>query len=448
MKLFVLIMFILTYVLIIALPKYKPAITGVTAVVCSVGCILFANMPWHEPFLNAINYNVVMMLVGIMITVGLFSESNMPNKLADKIISKIPNAMWILVLLSVLSGVISAFVDNVATVLMLAPIGLAVAKKVNISPIPVLISIAVSSNLQGAATLVGDTTSVMLAGELGMSFMDFFVMNGKASIFWAVELGMVITIPVLIIIFRKQNRKFEYISEPVNVTTIFPTIMLILNIGLLVVCSFVKLPEGFVADHINGLVCMFFGIVCLIYHVATAKKIETVSANGEQAFISGKKKAWKEVFNTIDYTTVLFLVFLFVIIHAVERVGIIADISSFFGTIGESNIFLLYTLIVFGSVFISAFIDNIPYVATMLPVIAGLGVSAEIQILLGFGLLCGATLGGNITPVGASANVVAIGMLNKEGYKVKSSDFFKIGIPFTLAAVLSGYVFIWLVWGI
>ena len=101
----------------------------------------------------------------------------------------------------------------------------------------------------------------------------------------------------------------------------------------------------------------------------------------------------------------------------------------------------------FGSVLISAFIDNIPYVATMLPVIMALSVPSQIQTLLCFGLLTGATLGGNITPVGASANVVAIGMLNREGYKVKNKDFFKIGIPFTLSAVLSSYILVWLVWG-
>ncbi len=452
MKIFILIMFILTYVGIITFPKYKPHITGVCALICAVSCAIAGKMLWHEAFSSAINYNVVMMLVGIMITVGLFSESGMPNKLADKIISKIPNAMWILVLLSVLSGIISAFVDNVATVLMLAPIGLAVAKKVNVSPIPVLISIAVSSNLQGAATLVGDTTSVMLAGELGMSFMDFFFMDGKISIFWAVELGLLLTVPVLIFIFRKNNQKVQIESEPVQVTTIFPTIMLILNIACLVACSFVKIPEGFVSEHINGLVCMLFGVICFIYHIVTAKKqaVEKTLEDGTVSteFISTKKQAVKTVFSTIDYPTVLFLVFLFIIIRAVDRVGIIADISSFFGAIGDKNIFLLYTLIVFGSVLISAFIDNIPYVATMLPVIAGLGLTGNLQTLLCFGLLCGATLGGNITPVGASANVVAIGMLGKEGYKVKSSDFFKIGIPFTMVAVLGGYLLLWLVWGI
>lgn len=452
MQIFILILFVLTYVGIIAVPKYKPHITGVAALICAVSCAISGDMLWHEAFSNAINYNVVMMLVGIMITVGLFSESAMPNRLADKIISKVPNAMWILVLLSVLSGIISAFVDNVATVLMLAPIGLAVARKTNVSPIPVLISISVSSNLQGAATLVGDTTSVMLAGELDMSFMDFFFIDGKWSIFWAVELGMIFTIPVLIFIFRKSNGKFKIEPEEIKVTTYFPTYMLILNIACLVACSFIAIPEGFFADHINGLVCMFFGIVCLIHHIATAKnqKVEKVGQDGTITtdFIGGKKEAVKTIIGTIDFPTVLFLIFLFVIIRAVESVGIIAAISEFFKSIGSKNIFLLYTLIVFGSVLISAFIDNIPYVATMLPVIAGLGLGGDIQTLLCFGLLCGATLGGNITPVGASANVVAIGMLNKEGYKVKSSDFFKIGIPFTMVAVLAGYLFIWLVWGI
>lgn len=436
---FVLTMFVLMYVAIIAIPKFKPHITGITALVVTVACVISGHMIWHEPFSSAINYNVVMMLVGIMITVGLFSKSGMPNKLSEKIISKVPNALWIFVLLAILSGFISAFVDNVATVLMLAPIGIAIGKKVGVSPIPVLISIAVSSNLQGAATLVGDTTSVMLGGFANMSFMEFFILDGRLSIFWAVEFGAILTIPVLIFIFRKHNNKFEYIGEKVQVTTLFPTLMLLLNIICLVLCSFINIPKGFVADHINGIVCMFFGIACLLHHLLTANKGE-------------KRQAMKNILETIDFPTVLFLIFLFVIINAVQAVGIINAIASIFVQVGNKNIFLLYTLIVFASVLISAFIDNIPYVATMLPVIQGLvaglaTATPTTPYLLYFGLLCGATLGGNITPVGASANVVAIGMLNKEGYKVKPSDFFKIGIPFTLVAVLGGYALTWLVWG-
>jgi len=228
--------------------------------------------------------------------------------------------------------------------------------------------------------------------------------------------------------------------------------MLILNILCLMACSFIPFPEGFVSSHINGLVCLGFGIICLIYHIATAKRVQNGNDYGNTEFIGGKRQAVKTVIGTIDFPTVLFLIFLFIIIRAVESVGIINDISEMFVKVGSKNIFLLYTLIVFASVLISAFIDNIPYVATMLPVIqglvAGLNAPSSTAYLLYFGLLCGATLGGNITPVGASANVVAIGMLNKEGYKVKSSDFFKIGIPFTLVAVLGGYILTWLVWGL
>ena len=127
--------------------------------------------------------------------------------------------------------------------------------------------------------------------------------------------------------------------------------------------------------------------------------------------------------------------------------GIIDQIAQLFVRLGGSSKFIMYTLITFGSVLFSAFIDNIPYVATMLPVVQGISsIMGWDPTVLYFGLLCGATLGGNLTPIGASANIVTIGMLRKEGYEVKTSDFLRIGVPFTLVAVLSGYLFCWLVW--
>ena len=369
------------------------------------------------------------MLAGIMFTVYFFAESNMPNKLADKMMSKMPSALIAIVLLCVVSGFVSAFLDNVATVLMLAPIGLAICKKLNVSPVPVIISIAVSSNLQGAATLVGDTTSVMLAGQMGISFLDFFFMDGKFSIFWAVEIGMLLTIPGLMLLFWKHNKKLEYESENIKVKTIVPSILLILTLVLLIVSSFIEKKPAIT----NGLICMGVGLVALIFDA-----------------IKYKSNVLKTTVKAIDFESIAFLALLFIIIQGVDKVGIIQDISNLFGSIGSKNIFLLYTIIVFGSVIVSAFIDNIPYVATMLPVIAGLlpVVGAQYGHALYFGLLCGATLGGNLTPFGASANIVGMGILRKEGHTVKVGDFFKIGIPFTLVAVLGGYGFIWLVWGL
>ncbi|MBR6424584.1 MAG: arsenic transporter, partial [Oscillospiraceae bacterium] len=138
---------------------------------------------------------------------------------------------------------------------------------------------------------------------------------------------------------------------------------------------------------------------------------------------------------------------LFVVVASITEAGIIDLVAGWFAKIGGGSYFGLYTLIVFASVVISAFVDNIPYVAAMLPVVQSIALKLGIDpICLYFGLLTGATLGGNITPFGASANVAGIGILRKEGYTVKNSDFFRIGLPFTFTAVLIGYAFIWLVW--
>jgi len=323
--------------------------------------------------------------------------------------------------------VISAFVDNVATVLMIAPIGLAIAKKLKISPVPLLISIAVSSNLQGAATLVGDTTSIMLGGYADMNFLEFFWMDGKAGIFFAVELGALATVPVIMYLFRKDKDAVDAVVET-KVEDYFPTLLLTLNILLLIVASFIPNTPKL----INGYICVGLFLVGVVR--------ELILRRGESV---------KLAFSEIDYATVGLLAGLFVVIAGITEAGIVNDISSFFVRVGGDNLFLLYTLIVWASVLISAFIDNIPYVATMLPIVSGIatsiGVPAEV---LYFGLLTGATLGGNLSPIGASANIAAIGILRKEGHEVKNRDFFRIGLPFTLCAVMTGYLFIWFVWGI
>ena len=150
---------------------------------------------------------------------------------------------------------------------------------------------------------------------------------------------------------------------------------------------------------------------------------------------------------SVDLQTIILLASLFIVIAGIRNVGIIDDVANGIADVGGNNLFLLYSIIVWGSVAISAFIDNIPYVATMLPVIQGVAAAMNMEpYLLYFGLLSGATLGGNLTPVGASANITAIGILFKDGHDVSMKEFARIGIPFTLVAVTAGYLFIWFVW--
>lgn len=417
-------LFALAYVLMLVFSKYRPYI----ALVCGAVFVVTGMLPLRD-VLGSIDFNVILMIAGTMGLVALFIESKMPELLADLVMEKVPNVMWAAVAMSLFAGVISAFVDNVATVLMVAPVALEICKKLKTNPVPFIIAIAVSSNLQGAATLVGDTTAIMLGSALDMSFTDFFIYNGKPGMFFAVELGALLSAAILAVLFRREKGKIPKQPERTKVTDYVPTVLLVGAIVLLIIASFV--PEK--PDITNGLLCCILFVVGLIYTCIRKKTVRAIA----------------EPVKSIDFETIGLLLGLFLMIGGISAQGVIDAAAGLLAKAGDGNVFLLYTVIVWGSVLISAFIDNIPYVATMIPVIGSLAVTLDIDpTVLYFGLLSGATLGGNCTPIGASANIAGIGILRKEGYTVKNSDFFKIGIPFTFAAIVPAYILLWLLFGV
>ena len=421
MKTVAIVLFVAMYVGLIAFPKKRAHIALLVAAIFVITGIL----PYNQ-VISAVDWNVLLMIFGTLLLVDYFIDSKMPNLIADKLLNLAPNVMWVTILMSLFSGIISAFIDNVATLLMVAPVGLAICKKLKINPVPMIISIAVSSNLQGAATLVGDTTSIMLGAYAGMDFMDFFWMEGRPGIFFAVEIGAALTIPIMMILFRKDKYPVSS-NEVTEVNDYVPTIMMVAHVVLLMLASFIpNKPE-----LTNGMICLVCSLVGMVW--------EYLKDHDKDRVI--------RVMKNVDYDTVLLLTGLFMVIGGITNMGVVDDLAAFIVKTGGNNIFLLFTIIVWGSVLISAFIDNIPYVATMLPVLQGVTMSLGITpYLLYFGLLCGATLGGNITPVGASCNIAGVGMLRKEGYEVSFFDFIRIGIPFTLAAVIGGYLFLWCFW--
>ena len=418
------ILFAATYVLMIAFGKWRPYIALASGAIF----IISGMLPFNQ-IIGALDFNVLLMIGGTMGLVQLFIDSRMPERLADIIMAKVPNVQWAAVCLSLFAGIISAFVDNVATVLMVAPVAIEICKKLKTNPIPFIISIAVSSNLQGAATLVGDTTAIMLGSALDMSFLDFIFYDGKPGMFFMVELGAILSACIVYFTFRKEKGAIPKSGKMTEVEDIVPTILLVGAIVLLIVASF--LPFELPAET-NGLICTALLIIGLIYNYLTKHNLDA---------ITGPLKA-------IDLETLGLLVGLFLMIGGISNMGVIDALAQLLAKLGAGNPFLMYTIMVWASVLISAFIDNIPYVATMIPVIAG--IAAEMGIdstALYFGLLSGATLGGNCTPIGASANIAGIGILRKEGYDVQNSDFFKIGIPFTLAAIVPAYILIWVLFG-
>ena len=431
-----LVIFAVTYLLMLALPKERPWVA-----LCSAAVFMALGQLGVYDFslsaaLGAVDYNVLLMMSGTMGIVSLFIRSRMPARLAEQLIVRVPNAQWAVCVLALFAGVISAFVDNVATVLMVAPVGLAIARKLKISSVPVIIAIAVSSNLQGAATLVGDTTSILLGGFAEMNFFDFFWMHGRPGVFWGVELGALTSLLVLLWLFRKEKQSIAA-SVETQVEDDVPTALMLLTVGLLIVASFLPQPEsGLLAtlyDLRSGLICM---TLCVVGVVRACLR----------------DRSAKPLVQELDRDTLLLLFGLFIVIAGIHAAGVIDAAARLFHAVAGESPFRLFTLLVVVSVVLSAFIDNIPYVAAMLPVVQSIaalmndGVGVEPYVFY-FGLLTGATLGGNLIPIGASANIAAIGILRKNGETVTTRDFLRIGVPFTLAAVLAGYAYLWLVWG-
>ena len=266
---YALILFAVTYVLMLAFSKYRPYIALGSALI-----FIVSGMLSPQNIIGAIDFNVLLMIAGTMGIVALFIESKMPELLADLIMEKVPNIKWAAIAMSLFAGVISAFVDNVATVLMVAPVALEICKKLKTNPVPFIIAIAVSSNLQGAATLVGDTTAIMLGSALDMSFMDFFWYKGRPDIFFAVELGAVLAAMILAVIFRKEKASSPKAMTRTVVTDYFPTALLIGIIFFLIVASFIPNKPSIT----NGLICCGLMVVGIVYNFIKKKSVEAITS--------------------------------------------------------------------------------------------------------------------------------------------------------------------------
>ena len=264
-----LLIFFITYVLMLVFNKHKHYIALTSAILS----VVLGFLPLSK-VISSIDFNVLLMILGTMGTVSFFIESKMPNMISDYIILKAKSVKMMTLFLALFAGIVSAFVDNVATVLMIAPVTLAVAKKLKVSPIPIILSVSIFSNLEGAATLVGDTTSILLAGAMKLNFMDFFFYEGKIGLFFVVQLGLLAALVVLYFIMRKHNNKIED-NKVSKVTDFVPTILLSLTIITLIVASFIPNKP----DITNGLICTVFFIIGAIIKIICTKKIKLIIHN-------------------------------------------------------------------------------------------------------------------------------------------------------------------------
>lgn len=389
--------------------------------------LLTGAVPWHQALCEMISWNVIALFVGTLVLAHLFMESRMPAVMAEWLVDRFRTARGAMIAVCLLAGVISAVVENVAVVLLVAPVAFSLARKLKTSPVPLLIGVTLSSNLQGTATLIGDPPSMIAGSFLKMSFNDFFVYHGRPGIFFAVQIGALASAFVLGWFFRAHREKTTLVPvEKVRAWT--PgALMLVLMLGLATTSVF---DPDF--KWLAGTLAMGLALVGLVW----------------QRF-GPRWTTSRELILELDWDTTFFLVGVFVLVGGISESGWIDRIAAAMIALTHTNLLLAYVLIVTVSVLASAFVDNVPFILVMLPVARKLADSMGGETLLPvlvFGMLVGTCVGGNITPIGASANVVTIGLLRKEGHTVGFGQFVRYGLPFTAAAVLAACVFVWLVW--
>lgn len=422
---------VVMYLLVIIFPSKKVwfPLAGAFILV-----ILGITNPFHALF-ELVNWNILMIYIGSLVIAELFIYSRLPARIADNIVAKTPNAGLAMVAILIMTGIISAFVENVATVLVMAPIALSLTRKLKINPTYFMVGLAVMANLEGTATLVGDPPSMIFASYAGYGFNEFFFHEGRISIFFFVQAGLIAGALFFYYFFSKSGKE-KILTEKTTVISYFPLVLLLLMILGLAASSTISAlgnngnaEAALWTEYISGSIVMILAVAGIFW------------------YCFHEKKGYRDTFTMIknlDWETILFLSGIFIVIGALSETGILQEFADLLTNLISGNIFAGFIIIILVSMVLSGFIDNVPYIIVMLPVAATLAKNMNLTPeLYMFALLIGSCMGGNLTPFGASANIVATGILKRENYPLNFSGWLKIGLPFTLITTGTASALLW-----
>ncbi|MCQ2739323.1 MAG: ArsB/NhaD family transporter [bacterium] len=372
-------------------------------------------------FINYVDFNVIFLLVSMMIIVSIATRSGMFNWIANEMLKKTKgHPAVILCTLALFTAVTSAFLDNVTTVILIMPVTFAIAKELDINPIPFLITEIIASNIGGTATLIGDPPNIIIGSAAGLTFMDFIK---ELTIIVAIILITVTTLMMLW--FRKylhaDSEKMKKISELDNSNTITNKALMFRSIFVLTLVIL-----GFVTHditHIQTCVCAMTGASLLLLFEKPS-----------------------DILLDVEWCTIFFFIGLFIIIGGFEKAGGIELMAKWLIDVTHGSQALASTVILWGSGILSGFIDNIPYTATMTPMIAEISATkgAEFAQPLWWCLSLGACLGGNMTIIGAAANVIVSETSAANGYKIKFMEYLKYGVVVMFISLALSTAYIWM----
>ena len=403
------------------------------AIVALLGAavMIFTGILTQETALQGVDFNTLALLIGMMTIVGISEKSGMFQYVAVWGAKKVrANPRGLLVVLAAVTAVFSAFLDNVTTVLLIAPVTFQITRKLNINPYPYLIVEIFASNIGGTATLIGDPPNILIGSSLGLSFMDF--LN---------ELAPVVTVTMIVLLLAfdfiwgrrlittEQNKKTVMAINEIDCITDWKLLGKSLFVLAIVIFGFINAERFHIA---NGTIAMAGAAVLLLLYTLGSSHSE-------------RDHKVVEVFGLVDWTTIFFFSGLFMIVYGLEQTGVLALLGHKFVELTEGSIEKTAMLIIWASAFVSSAIDNIPFVATMIPMIKSMEESMggrEAMMPVWWALSLGACFGGNGTLIGASANVIVAGMAQREGHPISFIGFLIWSIPTMLISVAIGAIYL------
>jgi Na+/H+ antiporter NhaD/arsenite permease-like protein len=387
------------------------ALTGAAAMIVIGATDADAIFYSHD---TGIDWNVIFLLLGMMIIVGVIHKTGFFEYLAVKAIKRAKGEpKRALVSLIILTAVASAILDNVTTILLAIPMTLIVCKQLNVSPVPFILSQVFASNIGGAATLVGDPPNIIIASRANLSFNDFLIHMAP----WVIVVMVVIT-PMLVFMFRKQLVNTAADRAKIS-----------------------KLDESsYIKDRVllkKSLFVLSAVMVAFVLHTALHLEPSIVALLGAGVLVAISRLKPKDYAMDVEWNTLIFFAGLFIMVGALVNTGALGKFAQYLkDQVGDQASLAAMVLLIVSAV-LSGIVDNIPYVASMSPVVTELsaGISDQYGDVLWWALAFGADFGGNATIIGASANVVAVGLAHKAGIKISFWQFAKYGIPVTFVSV-------------
>src|ERR687890_490442 len=407
---------------------HRTSIALLGAIVIVAAAITFEIVNAEESFefiIDVIDFNTIGLLLGMMIIVAILGETGIFHWIAIKASKISKGNLWkLMLILCTFTAVASMLVDNVTIILLMVPVTLSVFRILNVSSIPFIIGQVLASNIGGAATLIGDPPNIIIGSAANIDFISFIANMGPT-----IAITFAVSLLLLKFIFRKELK------------------MQVHNFGELM-----NTDEGALIKDKNVLkksIVVLFSVVSLFaIHSILHLEVSVIALGGAAILLVITRLNVEKVLHEVDWSTLMFFTGLFIIVGVAEQAGLITALSSVAIEITGGNPWLTFLMIIWLSSIASAFVDNIPFTATMIPLIHTLNLDPNIASVFGdfavsplwWALALGADFGGNGTLIGSSAGVVAAGISEKNGHPISFNRWFKVGFPFMIMTTAIGTV--------